>query len=190
MSISSVRKRTISGLRQFFQHVKVLGPDHRGVAAIELAVIAGFLSVAVLNVADVSTYIFQRMEVENATQVGVQAAWKACDTDHLPATTNCSTLTQAVTNAIQSTRLGTRITLQANSPSEAYYCVNSTGALQNVSTVSSKPADCSAAGMAGLQPADYITVQTTFAYAPLFKGITVGNLLATPITSVAMMRMG
>jgi Flp pilus assembly protein TadG len=181
----------MSRLRRFYQHLKGIRPDQRGVAAIEFAILAGFLSLAVLNVADVSIYAFQRMEVENATEVAAQAAWKACNTPQLlPATTNCAAFTQAVANAMQSTSLGTRVTLQANSPSEGYYCVNSSNALQYVSAVSSQPADCSAAGMPNLKPGDYVQIQTTFVYTPVFKGITIGGLLATPITSLAMIRLG
>ncbi len=176
-------------VRGVYRHVKALGRNQRGVAAIEFAFFAGFLSLAVLNVADVSIYLYQRMEAENATEMGGQAAWKTCDTSHLPATTNCSGLATAVQNAVQSTSLGTRVTLQSGSPSEGYYCVNGSNALQYVSDVSSKPADCSAAGMASLQPGDYINIQTTFAYAPLFPGMTVASAFATPIIKTSLIRL-
>jgi hypothetical protein len=92
---------------------------------------------------------------------------------------------------VQSTSLGTHVTLQSGSPSEGYYCVNtSTGALQYMNDVNHKPADCSAAGSAGVPPADYITISTTFTYAPLFPGITVASTFATPITRTALMRLG
>jgi Flp pilus assembly protein TadG len=164
--------------------------DQRGVAAIEFAVFGSFLSIAMLNVTDVSIYIYQRMQVENATEVAAQAAYKTCDTSMLPATVNCPGLTTAIQNSLQSSSLGTRVTLQANSPSEGYYCINSSNALQFVSDVSSKPADCTAAGMPSLQPGDYIQIQTTFSYTPLFPGITVTNAFSTPILRKAMMRLG
>jgi hypothetical protein len=41
-----------------------------------------------------------------------------------------------------------------------------------------------------LQPGDYLSVQTTFAYAPLFSGITVAGKFPTPIVKTAMMRLG
>src|ERR1700693_5015304 len=53
----------------------LLARDCGGVAAIEFAVFAGLLSLAILNVTDVSIYAFQLMEVENATQMAAQAAW-------------------------------------------------------------------------------------------------------------------
>src|SRR5216684_5757395 len=126
--------------------------DQRGVAAVEFGLFAIFLSLALVNVTDVSIYIYQRMQAENATQVAAQAAWKACDPSQsqLPATTNCPGLATAVQNALGSTSLGTRVALISGSPSEGYYCVNSANALQYVSDVSSKPADCTAAGTPSL----------------------------------------
>jgi Flp pilus assembly protein TadG len=163
--------------------------DCQGVAAIEFAIFAGLLCFAILNVVDVSVYIYQRMQVENATEMGAQAAWRACDLLSLPATTNCPTLTTSVQNAVQSTSLGTRVALRSGSPSEGYYCVNSSQTLQYVSDVTNRPADCSAAGMSSLQPADYVRVDTTFSYTPLIPGLTVANAFATPITKSAWMRL-
>src|SRR5260370_14506787 len=175
---------------EFIGRARKIWTDQRGVAAIEFGFFSIFLSLALVNVADVSIYIYQRMQAENATQVAVQAAWKACDLSHLPATTNCAGLTTAINNALASTSLGTRITQVSGSPSEGYYCVNSSNVLQYVGDVSSKPADCSAAGMPSLQPGDYIQVQTTFTYAPLFPGLSVASTFATPINRTAIMRLG
>ena len=163
--------------------------DQRGVAAIEFGFFAIFLSLALVNVTDVTIYFYQRMQAENATQVAAQAALKFCGSQ-LPATKSCSVLLTKVQNAIQSTSLGTRVSLISGSPSEGYYCVNSSNALQYVSNVSSKPADCTAAGMPSLHPGDYIQVQTTFPYAPLFPGLSVTSTFATPINTTAMMRLG
>lgn len=168
---------------------RLLWADKRGVAAIEFGLFAIFLSAGLANVADASIYIYQRMEVENATEVAAQAASKNCSTN-LPATTNCSNLLSAMQSALQSTSLGAAVTLQSGSPSEGYYCVNSSNALQYVSDVSSKPADCTAAGMPALQPGDYITVNTTFTYQPLFPGLSVASTFPTPINRTAMMRLG
>jgi len=174
----------------FADRTQAIWADRRGVAAVEFGLFAIFLSLALANVADVSIYIYQRMQAENATQAGVQAAWKACDASHLPATTNCPGLTTAVQNAVKSTSLGTSVALVSGSPSEGYYCVNASNALQYVSNVSSKPADCTAAGMPSLQPGDYIQVQTTFSYVSLFPGLSVASTFATPINRTAMMRLG
>jgi hypothetical protein len=111
----------------------------------------------------------------------------------LPATTDCSTLAASVTavqNALGSTSLGTRVALVSGSPSVGYYCVNSSNALQYVSAISSKPADCTAAGTPSLQPGYYFQVQTTFTYAPLFPGLSVTGTFPTPINRTAIMRLG
>ena len=150
----------------------------------------GGMAAALANVTDVSIYIYQRMQAENATQIAAQAAWKACDLPKLPATINCAGLSTAMQNALHSTSLGTRVSMMSGSPSEGYYCVNSSNALQYVSDVSSKPADCTAAGMPALQPGDYIQVQTTFPYTPLFSGLSVASSFATPINRTALMRLG
>lgn len=185
--LRSLRKRQAL---DFAHQVKAISNDQRGVAAVEFGFFVVFLAVSLANVADVSMYIYQRMQLENATQVAAQAAWKACDLSHLPATTNCPGLTTAMQNALQSTSLGTRVALVAGSPTEGYYCINTSNALQYVSDVSSKPADCTAAGMPTLQPGDYIQVQTTFSYAPLFPGLSVASGFASPITKTATMRLG
>ncbi len=175
---------------EFIGRAREIWTDQRGVAAIEFGFFSIFLSLALVNVADVSIYIYQRMQAENATQVAAQAAWKACDLSQLPATTNCAGLATAIQNALGSTSLGTRVSLISGSPAEGYYCVNASNTLQYVSDVSSKPADCAAAGMPSLQPGDYIQVQTTFPYAPLFPGLSITGTFATPINRTAIMRLG
>jgi Flp pilus assembly protein TadG len=169
---------------------RAIWTDQRGVAAIEFGFFAIFLAAALANVTDVSIYVYQRMQAENATQIAAQAAWKACDLPKLPATVNCPGLATAMQNALTSTSLGARVSMMPGSPSEGYYCVNSSNALQYVSDVTSKPADCTAAGMPSLQPGDYIQVQTTFTYTPLFPGISVASTFATPINRTAFMRLG
>ena len=173
--------------------IKAMSTDLRGVAAVEFGIFAVFLSLALANVVDVSIYLYQRMQAQNATEVAAQAAWKTCDLTVLPPTTDCAALAASVTavqNALGSTSLGTRVALVSGSPSVGYYCVNSSNALQYVSSVSSKPADCTAAGTPSLQPVDYIQVQTTFPYAPLFPGLSIASTFATPINRTAIMRLG
>jgi Flp pilus assembly protein TadG len=165
--------------------------DQRGVAAIEFGIFSILLFASLANVTDVSIYIYQRMQVENATQVAAQAALKTCGSGStLPATTNCANLLTAITTAMQSTSLGTAVTLQNGSPSEGYYCINASGALQFVSSVASRPADCTAAGMPSLQPGDYITIQTTFTYTPIFAKLSVAAGFPTPIIRSAILRLG
>lgn len=168
---------------------KAAWADQRGVAAIEFGLFSILLFASLANVTDVSIYIYQRMQVENATEIVVQAAFKTCS-KQLPATTSCPNLLTAMQTAMQSTSLGAGVTLVSGSPSEGYYCVNSSNALQYVSDVSSKPADCTAAGMPALQPGDYIQVQTTFTYQPIFARLSVTSAFPSPITRTAIMRLG
>lgn len=163
--------------------------DSRGVAAIEFALIASTLSLGVLNVVDIGVFAYKKMQVENAAQAGAQAAWKACDMSHIPATTNCSGLSGAVSTGVQGTSLGTHVTVASGYPAEGYYCVSSAGVLTRVSDVSTKPADCSSVGGTA-SPADYLTVQVSYSYAPIFPGITVANVFPTTLTKTTFMRMG
>lgn len=181
--------RPISRVSSALRSLRRRAGDERGVAAVEFALIAGVIAVAMLNTVDVARYYYERMQVENATQMAVQAAWNACETDDLPATTNCSGLTSAVNAAVQGTSLGSAVQLKSGSPAEGYYCLNGSNKLQYVSNVSSKPADCSAVGKAAEQPGDYITVQTTYSFDPIFGGASIGSLLPSPITAAATMRL-
>src|SRR5579872_3044386 len=165
-----------------------LRKDSRGVAAIEFALIVSFLAISFLNVSDLALFLFDRLQVENAAEMGAQAAYATCDFNHTPATTQCAGWTTAVTTAVQSTQLGNSVTLVSGSPSEGYYCVNSSGSLQYMSDTSSEPADCSAAGVATNSPADYVQVQVTYTYTPMFS-FTVTSVLGTTITETAMMRL-
>ena len=193
MSYGARSKTWLSGrlASRLARKTKAAWVDQRGVAAIEFGILSVLLFASLANVTDVSIYIYQRMQVENATEVAAQAALKTCgSTNTLPATTNCANLLTAVQTAMQSTSLGTAVTLQTGSPSEGYYCLNTSGALQFVSGVTSKPADCSAAGMPSLQPGDYITIQTTFTYQPIFAKLSVAAGFPSPITRTAMLRLG
>jgi Flp pilus assembly protein TadG len=167
--------------------------DPRGTAAVEFAIAALFLVVGLLNAVDLGYYTYRRMEVENAAEAGAQAAWKTCNdiSTMLPATKNCSGLSTAITAAIQSTSLGGSVSLLSGYPVEGYYCVNASNALMSVGSLSSKPANCSAAGSQSTSPGDYIQVGVTFTYAPLFPGVTVmGAWGITSISKTSWMRLG
>jgi len=166
--------------------------DTRGVAAIEMALVSMMLILGVLNVVDFGMYAYKKMEVADAAQVGAQTAWKTCDnaSTMLPATQKCAGLNAAITTAIQSMSLGTGVTLAAGYPLEGYYCVNTSGALQVVGSLSSKPVDCTAAGNPGLTPGDYIQVAVTYKYASLFPNLTVmAALNISSITTTSWMRL-
>ena len=169
---------------------RLFGKDSRGVAAVEFAFIASAVGVVILNVADVSTFLFDKLEVENATQMGAQAAYATCPINQLPATVNCSGLSNAVTAAVHATSLGTAATLVSGYPTEAYYCVNGSGVLTNVGAVTAaKPGDCSSAGSSTTKPGDYLLVQVTYAYSPMFGTASVASLLPTTITNTAWVRL-
>jgi len=169
---------------------RLFGKDKRGVAAVEFALIASAVGLVILNVADIAIFLFDQLEVENATQMGAQAAYAACPFDDLPATVNCTGLNTAITAAVQSTSLGTAPTLVTGYPTEAYYCVDTSGALTNVGAVTaSKPSDCTSAGSSSTKPGDYLLVQVTYTFAPLFTGFTVASLLPTTITNTAWVRL-
>jgi len=142
-----------------FDRVRLFGADARGVAAIEFGITGLLLAIGLLNAVDVGYYAYRRMEVENAAEVGAQAAWKICadQSKDLPATVNCPTLNTTITTAIRSTTLGSGVSLASGTgainpnPGEGYYCVNSSNALIFQGSVSSPPTTCST----GVAPGDY-----------------------------------
>jgi Flp pilus assembly protein TadG len=166
--------------------------DESGAAAVEFALVAGTLVSLMLNGIEIGRYYFIQMEVQNATQMAVQAVWKICDTAaENPVTLRCSGRTSAITRGLGSTSLGANVTLATGYPTEAYYCTSSTtGQLQNVGAVSNaKPTDCSAAGTSTDRPGNYLIVRGEFTYTPLFRAITIGSSLPTTIQATSTMRM-
>ena len=147
------------------------------------------MCVLVLNVVDVSRYGIQRMEVDSAAHYGAMAAFKTCDLNHLPATSNCPGLNNAVSSQVTQTSLGSSVTLSAGAPSEGYYCLTAQNTLQFMGGVGNKPTDCSAVGNPGVQPVDYLQVQVTYPYSALFP-LSVGSLFPTPIVKSTLIRMG
>ncbi|MDQ6702319.1 MAG: pilus assembly protein [Pseudomonadota bacterium] len=178
--------------------LRLFGAAARGVAGIEFAIIGPLLALGLVNAVDVGYYAYQRMEVENAAEAVAQAAWKNCNnltTTMLPATINCPGLNDAINTAIKSTSLPRPPTLASGTgainpnPGEGYYCVNSSNVLQYQGSVSSPPTACSS----GVTPGDYLQVQVTYPYTPLFPGLisvmsSIKNV--TPITKTTWMRMG
>lgn len=165
--------------------------DQKGTAAIEFAGTALLLVLGVMNSVDLANYAVKRMDVDNAAQVAAQTAWKLCSqSSMLPATQNCAGLSAAITAAIQSTSLGTSVSLAPNSPTEGYYCVNSSNALQAVGSLTAKPADCSAVGSATNSPGDYLKIQVAYSYTPLFGLSVIGALGAQSIRMTSWMRLG
>ena len=160
----------------------------RGVAALEMAVVTPVLLLLLANAYDLGVYGYRSLQVKSAAQMGAQAAWVKCDEGKLPATLYCPSLNAVVTAAIQSTTLGNKVTL-SGTPSEAYYCVDSAGSLQQVSDVSNKPTNCSAVGQPAQTPGDYIQIQVTCPYVPMFSKLSVSKLLPANLTASARMRL-
>ena len=188
MAALSTRKRLQRGLRRFHH-------EQRGAAAVEFAIVITLLTVPVLNVVDLAQYAWDRMQVDNAAQMAVQAAWGTCKlASNLPATpnsyANCTGMPAAVTTAAQSTSLGTLVTVSATT--EGYYCVKtSTSAIVAVGTFpGTKPSDCSSVGLASDVPGDYVLITTSYTYSPIFPAVSIASGLTTPITRVAWMRLG
>lgn len=165
--------------------------DERGLAAVEFALLAGMLVTVMLNGIEVSRFYYSQMQMQNATQMAVQAVWKVCDADaKLPATIRCSARTTAISNALQSTSLGSAVTLQTGSPTEGYYCVSSAGVLTSVAAANvARPVDCSSVGSSSTRPKIYIRIAAQYTYAPIFRAITIGSVLPTDITSTSTMRL-
>lgn len=193
MSVNSImgndrsRKQTIGPFRSFWN-------DHRGVAGIEFALVAGALCILLLNGIEVARYAYTVMQVQNAAQIGAQSVWKACDPNkQLPATIKCGTgLKTAIQTAIKSTTLGDSVTLQSGSPTEAYYCLNNANELipDGGIALGSKPTNCNTiTGAQAGQPGDYIKVDVTYKYQPLFLDFTVGRLFDGSITKTTYMRL-
>jgi len=164
--------------------------DQNGAAAVEFALVLSLLIVPILNIVDFAYYGWCRMQVDNAAQMATQAAWKTCTPPtFLPATSNCTGLGTAVSNAAGSTSLQGAITV--TSTTENYYCVNSSNALVTVGTFpGTKPSDCSSVGSASDTVGDYVKITVSYTYAPLFPAVSIASALASPITRTAWMRLG
>lgn len=157
-----------------------LAADQRGAAMVEFAFVLGLLMLVLVNGVEVARWYYSKMELENATQMAAQAVWNTCDTQHLPAnTTNCPGVSTAITNALQSTTLGNQVTQASGSPSEGYYCLNSTVLTATTNTT------CSTI----LAASDYITITANYTYAPMFNGISIGSRLPTNLQSSTRMRL-
>jgi Flp pilus assembly protein TadG len=187
-----LKTKNRGAFRQLAAAVSALKKDEHGASALEFALFVGILAFGLLNTADISIYVYKRMQLENAAEMAAQAVWKACDPSkgYLPATLSCPNLTSVITEAAQSTALGNHVTIAVGSPQEGFYCLNDANALQLVANATlNPPADCSSTGRVGQQPGDYIQVTASYSYSPLFPGVTVAGAFSTPIMKTSMMRL-
>ena len=178
-------------MRKLFSTMKRLSAETSGMATIEFAIASTALTVGLLNGLEVARWSLQRMEMANAVHSATLAVWNACDTKKLPAKSNCAGLNSAITTGLQTTSLGTSVTLASGYPTEGYYCINSSGVLTNVANYNATPpADCSAQGDSTHSPGDYVVIQATYSYTPLIgSGLTVGSALPSTFTSTGYIRL-
>jgi Flp pilus assembly protein TadG len=168
----------------------------RGVAATEFVLWLTVLVLPLLNVVDLSMYMYQRMQVEAAAQAAVQAAWNACNTSALLPTKNCTGVLTTMQTAAQGTSLGANVALTAANVTEGYYCSNGSGALVLVGTAGSttvaptKPSNCTSVLATNTKaPGDYLQATTSYTYSPLFPYASIVSLLNTTVTKTAWMRL-
>lgn len=173
--------------------------DTRGSAAVEFVLWLALLIVPILSVVDVGAYVFQKMQLQIASQAAVQFIWHTCDPNlgGVPAfsSTKCAALALAdVTKSAQSTTLGSDITVTA--VKEGGACTQTTNILTWVGTPSTAigtaptiPANCPSTTGSTTPPGDYVSVTVSYPYKPIFKGLSVGSLLTTPITYTSLTRM-
>lgn len=163
--------------------------DKRGLVTVEFALMLGILVTILLNGIEAARWYYSKMQLDNATQMAAQALFKACGTAQLPATTNCTAATSTITTALQSSSLGTAVTLDSGFPTEQHYCVNTAGALVIVGTLTAPPSNCSSVGNGGQTPGDYVLIQSRYSYTPLFAAVSFGSLLPAQLTSTTMIRL-
>jgi TadE-like protein len=175
--------------------------DRRGAAAAEFTMVLTLLTIPLLNVVDLSLYVYRKMQVEYAVQVAAHAAYITCSqSQNLPATPNsysrCPQLPAVITASARGTSLGTGVTI--TSITEDYYCIDGAGQLRPSSSFPQQfptppnPNNCQAAigGSSIDTPGDYILVSGSYNFTSLFPGLSVAGLLTTPINSSAQMRIG
>jgi Flp pilus assembly protein TadG len=167
--------------------------DRSGVAAMELALVAGTLTLAMVNAIEFGRYSYGRMELENAVQMASNAVYETCDTAaELPAHSNCADMSSKITTALQSTNLGNAVILATSGgTSEGYYCITAAGSLNNIANynVATKPTSCPAGSLAGSTPALYIRINAQYTYLPIFSGGTIASLLPSTVVAGTITRL-
>jgi len=171
--------------------------DRKGSAAVEFVLWLALLIVPVLSIVDIGAYVFQKMQLQIASQAAVQFIWHTCDPNlgGVPAFQKCSALTLAdITTSAQSTTLGTDITVTA--VKEGGACTKASNTLTWVGTPSTAigtaptiPANCPSGTGSTTPPGDYVSATVSYPYKPIFKGLSVGSLLTTPITYTSLIRL-
>jgi Flp pilus assembly protein TadG len=154
--------------------------DSRGMAAAESVFWLLLLAPVLFSIVDIGVYVFQRMQVVNAAQMGAQAAWANCES---PPTSGCTGFTTAVDNAIHSTSLASsvnRIGLV-----EGYSCRDVDTMVIDAGSLSTSAPNCGSGGGAGY----YVRVTVRFTYTPIVTGISIATLLAGDVDEAAWTRL-
>jgi Flp pilus assembly protein TadG len=156
------------------RRLKDFGRATDGASAVEFVLCLSLLVYPLINVFDLGLYVYQRMQVENAAQMGVQAAYNTCSQAYpSPSFTNCgSTGTTAVTSATGTTSLPT-----------ANLSVATGEYLNNAKQTGSGTLTATPPSATG----DYVAVQVSYPYSPLFGLATV--ISASTIVRTHWMRM-
>ena len=166
--------------------------ETRGAAAVEMALTVTLLTIPLLNITDLALYAYQRMQVENAAQMGAQQAWTNCSTASA-FTSGCPDPNALVTAAIRSTSLGNGVTMASGYPTAAYYCTTTAGALSQVAAYSAAQAKCSTYTGSWSDPtalaAGYVQISVTYSFTSAFSGVSVASLLPSPITKTTYTRV-
>ena len=116
---NSLNKILMAAFGKATQKASALKTDERGASALEFGIFAGIHAFGLLNTADISIYIYKRMQVENATKWRRRLPGRLVTRPReLPATLSCPNLTTAMTQAAQSTALGNQVTIATGSPQE------------------------------------------------------------------------
>lgn len=164
--------------------------DVRATAGAEMALVLPIVSVLFLNVADATSYIYSKMQVDLAAQDAVGFARTMCSTPaKLPATVNCSGVQAAMQTAARATSLGSGVTL--GTAVGAWYCSNASSELVEVAAIgATPPANCSAV-LSGstARPGEYLRVTASYTFTPLFAAVSVAASLPSQIQRTAWIRM-
>ena len=194
--------------------------ERRGTAAVEYTLWMAALSAPVFGAADIGYYGYQVLQAHLAAQMAAQSAFSSCaSTTNFPATSKCGANGSNLNSAIAAGEHSTSLTTSAHmtSGSEQWLCETSTGLTHFDSgkedgTIKTKttngvvdvdtsgntsPATFPAPGTfncpsSTTEPGDYIVVNVTYAFKPLFKGFSVVSLLGgnnVTITQTAYTRL-
>ena len=164
--------------------------SEEGIAAVEFAIWTALLVPVVVSAIDLGMYAYDKIQVANAGQTAVQAAWAYwyANCSAQTTTTGCDAVspsgsfTNAVKYAItQSSNLGvsapSSVTRGSASVTEGTYCANTSGQLAT--------SGCPTGWTSGY----YYALTVTYTYHPLFSGASVTGLLPGTISQTSWVRL-